>query len=177
MCKTKQRRKSKAHWSQTNIDPTNLPYFHHPLPGFLLECAMHNMLLMSFLPSSCEYRFFLRHPWCHCRSCRGCKLQLAGGFTPRSLRPAGLLLQLFSSLCLHDTIFGLPSHSPLSSNVSSCGDWRAKFIKMEFGGLLHKITSIYICCLSLSMLYVFYHLILPLPVHANFQWAAVVNSG
>lgn len=94
-----------------------------------------------------------------------------------SLSSAGLLMQLFSSLCLPDTIFGPPSHTPLSGNVLSCGDCRAKFIKMEFGRLLHKIASIYICCLSLSMLYVFYHLILPLPVHANFQWAAVVNPG
>lgn len=176
MCKTKERRKAKAHWYQTNTAPTNLPYFHHQLPGFLLACAMHNLLLMSFLSSSCEYRFFHRHPWCYCRSCHWCKLKLAGGFTYMSVHSAGLLLQLLSSLCLRDTIFGPPSHSLLSSNVSSHGDWRAKFIKMEFGGLLHKITSIYICCLSLSMLYAFYHLILPLPVHAKFQWAAVVNS-
>lgn len=177
MCKTKERRKSMSYWSQTNINPTNLPYFHHPLPGFLLECAKHNLLLTSFLPSRCEYRFFPRHLWCYHRSCHGCKLKLAGGFTPRSLLSVGLLLQHFSNLCLHDTIFVPPSHPLLSSSVSSHGDWRAKFIKMEFGGLLHKITSIYICCLSLSMLCVFYHLILPLPVHANFQWAAVVNSG
>lgn len=177
MWKTKERRKSMAHWSQTNIDPTNLPYFHHQLPGFLLECAKHNLLLMFFLSSPCKYRFFPRRPWSYYRSPHGCKLKLAGGFTPRALLSVGLLLQPFSSLFLYDTIFGPPSHSLLSSNVSSCGNWRAKFIKMEFGGLLYKITSIYICCLSLSMLCVFYHLILPLPAHANFQWAAVINSG
>lgn len=59
------------------------PLFPPSAAGFFLECAKHNLLLVSFLPLPCEYRFFPRHPWCYHCSSHECKLKLAwGGLFP-----------------------------------------------------------------------------------------------
>lgn len=115
----KQRKEGRQrHTRQTFVCRSHKPsLFPLSAARFLLECAMDYLLLMSFLSSSCEHRFFHRHPWCYCHSCHWCKLKLAGGFTYMSVHSVGLLLQLHSSLCLHYTTFGLPSHSFLSSNI------------------------------------------------------------